>query len=53
MKTYLQAIVNYKQNEWAKLFLIAKFVYNNTKNASTGHTFFELNYGYYPRVLYK
>lgn len=26
---------------------MAKFEYNNAKNASIGHTFFELNYGYY------
>ena len=32
---------------------MAKFVYNNIKNASTGHTSFELNYGYHPRMLYK
>ena len=25
---------------------MAKFAYNNVKNASTGHTLFELNYGY-------
>ena len=32
---------------------MAKFAYNNAKNASTGHTSFELNYGYNPRMLYK
>ena len=32
---------------------MAKFTYNNSKNASTGHTPFELNYGYHPRMLYK
>ena len=32
---------------------MAKFAYNNAKNASTGHTPFELNCGYHPRVLYK
>ena len=32
---------------------MAKFVYNNAKNASTGYTPFELNYDYYPRVSYK
>ena len=29
---------------------MAKFAYNNVKNASIGHTIFELNYGYYLRV---
>ncbi len=32
---------------------MAKFAYNNTKNASTGHTPFELNCSYHPRVSYK
>ena len=32
---------------------MAEFAYNNAKNTSTGHTPFELNYGYYPQILYK
>ncbi len=32
---------------------IAEFAYNNAKNASTGQTPFELNYGYHPRVSFK
>ena len=32
---------------------MAKFTYNNSKNASTGHTPFELNYGYYPRISFE
>ena len=32
---------------------MAEFVYNNAKNTSTGHTPFELNRGYYPRMLYE
>ena len=32
---------------------MAEFVYNNANNASIGHTPFELNCGYHPRVLYK
>ncbi len=47
MEAYLRAFVNYKQDDWAKLLLIAEFAYNNTKNASTGHTSFELNYGFH------
>ena len=53
MKAYLRAFVNLKQNNWAKLLPMAKFIYNKAKNASTGHTPFELNYGYHPWVLYK
>ena len=32
---------------------MAKFAYNNAKNASTGHTPFEFNCGYHPWILYK
>lgn len=47
IKTYLPFFVNYEQNDWAKLLLIAEFAYNNTKNASIGHTTLKLNYGYH------
>ena len=32
---------------------MAEFAYNNGKNASTGHTPFELNSGYHLWILYK
>ena len=32
---------------------MAEFAYNNAKNASTGHTSFEFNYGYHRYVSYK
>lgn len=32
---------------------MAKFTYNNAKNASTSYTPFELNYGYHLCVSYK
>ena len=32
---------------------MAEFVYNNAKNASTGHTPFKLNCGYHFWMLYK
>ncbi len=32
---------------------MAEFTYNNTKNASTGHTLFELNCGYHPKVSFE
>ena len=53
MEAYLQAFVNFKQNDWAKLLLMAKFAYNNAKNAITGHMPFELNCGHHPRVCFK
>ena len=53
MEAYLRAFVNFKQNNRAKLLPIAKFAYNNTKNASTGHTSFKLNCGYHLGMSYK
>ncbi len=53
MEAYLRAFVNYEQNDWARLLPIAEFAYNNAKNAITGHTLFELNYGYHIRASYK
>ena len=53
MAAYLRAFVNFEQNDWALLLPMAEFAYNNAKNASTGFTPFELNYGYHPRVSYK
>ncbi len=32
---------------------MVKFAYNNAKNASTGHTLFELNCGFYSQILFK
>ena len=32
---------------------MTKFIYNNTKNANTGHIPFKFNCGYYSRVFYK
>ncbi len=32
---------------------MAEFAYNNAKNASTGHTPFELHYGYHPQASYE
>ena len=32
---------------------MAEFAYNNVKNASTNHTPFDLNYGYYSRMSYE
>lgn len=32
---------------------MTKFVYNQTKNASIKHTFFELSYSYHPHVIFE
>ena len=53
IETYLRAFVNFEQNNWARLLLMAEFAYNNTKNASIGYTPFELNCGYHPQMSYK
>ncbi len=53
MEAYLRAFVIWEQDDWARLLPMAEFAYNNAKNASTGHTPFELNYGYHPRVFFK
>lgn len=46
IKAYLRVFINYKQNDWVWLLLMAEFAYNNTKNASIGHIPFEFNCGY-------
>ena len=53
MQAYLQAFINFEQNDCARLLKMAEFAYNNTKNANTGHTRFKLNYGYHLPVFYK
>ena len=53
IEAYLKAFVNFEQNDWARLLLMAEFAYNNTRNASIGHTPLELNCGYYSWMLYK
>ena len=53
MEAYLQAFVNFEQNDWARFLPMAEFAYNNAKNASTGHTPFELNCGFHPRMSYE
>ena len=53
MEAYLRAFVNFEQNDWARLLLMAEFAYTNAKNASTGHTLFELNCGYHRCVSFE
>ena len=49
----LRALVNYKQDNWAGLLLLAEFAYNNAKYTSTEHTSFKLNCRYHQLVSYK
>ncbi len=53
MQAYLRAFINWKQDDWVRLLLIAEFAFNNTKNVSTGHTPLELNCGYHLRVSFE
>ena len=53
MEAHLRAFVNFEKHDWARLLPMAKFAYNNAKNASTGYMPFELNCGYHPWVSYK
>ena len=53
IEEYFWAFVNFKQNNKARFLSMAKFVYNNTKNASTSYTLFELNCGYHSRVYFE
>ena len=53
MEAYFWVFVNFKQNDLARLLLLAKFANNIAKDASTGYIPFELNCRYYPRVSYK
>ncbi len=53
MEAYLRAFVNWEQDDWARLLPMAEFAYKNAKNASTGHTPFELNCAYHPKVTFK
>ena len=53
IKVYLRAFVNWKQNDKACFLPMAEFAYNNAKNASTGHTSFELNCSFYSRVSFE
>ncbi len=47
MEAYFQAFINFEPNDSARFLPIAEFAYNNTKNTSTGHTLFKLNYSYH------
>lgn len=51
MEAYLRVLVNYKQNNWARLLSMAEFAYNNVKNTSIGYTSSELNCGYHLKLF--
>ncbi len=53
IEAYLQAFINFEQDNWARLLPMVEFVYNNTKNTSTGHTPYKHNCGYHPQIFYE
>lgn len=53
IKAYSWAFVNFKQDDWTKFLPIAKFAYNNVKNASIGPIPFKFNCGYQFCISYK
>lgn len=53
MEVYFRVFINYEQSDYAKLLLIARFTYNNTKNINITYIFFELNYGYHLYIFCK
>ena len=48
LEEMLRAYVNYKQDNWDEYLPLAEFAYNNSKQASTGFTPFELDCGQHP-----
>ena len=52
LETYLRTFVNYDQNDWMELLLLAEFAYNNSITQATKMTPFYANYGYNPRTLW-
>ena len=53
MEVYFWGFVHLDQDDWAKFLPMAEFPYNYAKNASIGHTHFELNCGFHLQASYK
>src|SRR5271155_400040 len=50
LEEMLRAYVTYKQDQWDEYLPAAEFTYNNSKQASTGFTPFELDCGQHPNT---
>ena len=48
IEQFLRLFVSQRQDDWAELLPIGEFVLNSRLNSSTGHSPFELMYGYQP-----
>ena len=45
LEEMLQAYITYKQDQWDEYLPAAEFTYNNSKQASSGYSPFELDCG--------
>jgi hypothetical protein len=48
LEQMLRAFVNYRQDNWKELLPLVEFAYNNSRQATTNRTPFEINYGFHP-----
>ena len=51
LEDMLQIYTTYKQDKWNDYLPAAEFTYNNSKQASTGFSLFELDCGFNPLTL--
>ncbi|SRR5258708_7897793 len=51
LEQYLQAYMNYQQDDWSSLLLLAEFTYNNAMNKTTGVSLFFANKDYHPSLM--
>jgi hypothetical protein len=51
MEQYFRCYINYQQDNWVKLLLIAQLAYNNIAISTTGISPFFANYGYHLFIL--
>src|SRR6266478_10242870 len=51
LEQYLQAYMNYQQDDWSSLLPLAEFTYNNATNETTGVSPFFANKGYHPSLV--
>lgn len=50
IEQYLQHYLDWNQDNWVELLLMAQFALNNTRNATTGMTPYIANLGQQPRM---
>ena len=51
IEQYLRIFCNYQQDNWAELLPFAEFAHNIRSHAATGHSPFEIWYGYQPEFI--